>query len=333
MKRFLSMALAAAMAMSIASVAFAANVKDYNNYKVDEVVYVYDEDNHKLEELSKKENKNIEFDSEVYFKIEAGKDTTAPFNDSEVAKNIKIKKTDFTEGGKYVDGVQLVKKIVDDGKGNKTTNYYVEVAIKAAPNETEAKDIIGTITFSSSKYDEVEKEQTIEIGLTAMNPDGVIGETLTDDNKVYKFGDGDEEEELELYAEAGRFVVDTRGQSDLVIKSDVEYNKGIENVASDVNYVYFNGNGATFNKIGTLYLNAEEDNFLYRVNSDGTLTKLEANYDEDEEAFAIRTRVIGSYVISEEELNVENVNSQVKPEETAPVAPVTPANPSTGAAC
>ena len=333
MKRFLSMALAAAMAMSIASVAFAANVKDYNDYDVDETVYVYNEDEHKLEELSKKENKNIEFDSEVYFKIEAGVngETLTEFNDSEVAKNIKIKKTDFTEGGKYVDGVQLVKKIVEEG-GKKTTNYYVEVAIKAAPNETEAKDIIGTITLSSSKYDEREKEQTIEIGLTAENRENTSN-TLTDENNVYKFDDGDEEEELELYAEAGRFVVDTRGQGDLVIKSDVEYNKGIENVASDVNYVYFNGNGATFNKIGTLYLNAEEDNFLYRVNSDGTLTKLEANYDEDEEAFAVRTRVIGSYVISEEELNVENVNSQVKPEETAPVAPVAPANPSTGAAC
>ena len=324
MKKFLALAMAFAMAMSMTAVSFAA---DPTGFDVDETAYVYDADAHTFTKVTT--TAPARFGDEVTYQVKVGDGATDFFSDPDYAKNIKLK-TNWEVGSEYVEGVKLLKKVDTSGKAY----YYVVLTIKESPKETEEKDIIGTITVSSSKYDAKGKEKDINVALTVSNKTTDSIDKMTDDDHVFKFGDGDEEQEIELYGEMGKFVVDTRGQEDIVVNSNVKYNKGIENVAPDVNYTYFNGNGATFNKIGTLYLDAKEDNIVYKVNSDGTLSKLDATYDEDEEAFAIRTRVLGSYVIAEKELDLSAVNVEDETAATpAPSAPSNPSNPTTGAAC
>ncbi len=315
MKKFLSMALAATMIMSMAAVAFAAeNVSvstgDIVKVKRDAAAAVPAEYN---------------FDSTYYILLDG---------DIEKASDIKVK-ANWERGGEYVESVK-VAPVMSNGKAV----YGIAIVLKEQPTSTSTKDIIGTVTLSASKSKYTitgagdSNKLDIDVALSVKNATAGDASKTGDDVYIHSFGDGDEEQEIELYAEAGKFVVNTIGQGKLVIKTTVDYNKGIENVAPDVNYTYFNGNNATFNRLGDLYLNAKEDEFLYKVNSDGTLTKVDAKYDSDEEAFVVRTRVIGSYVISEKELDVEKVNAGVNtPEETAPVAPTAPVNPGTGAAC
>ena len=59
------------------------------------------------------------------------------------------------------------------------------------------------------------------------------------------------------------------------------------------------GNGAAFNKTGTLFLAADEGAYLYKVNQEGALEAVSAKYDEFEGAFAIRTKILGRYVVSD----------------------------------
>ncbi|MEG2144975.1 MAG: hypothetical protein RRY40_06565, partial [Oscillospiraceae bacterium] len=68
------------------------------------------------------------------------------------------------------------------------------------------------------------------------------------------------------------------------------------------NLDFLNGNGASFNKIGVMTLSAEKDSFIYRINNDGSLTRVNAVYDEYEEAYTFKTRTLDKYVISDIEL-------------------------------
>ena len=341
MKKFLSMALAATMIMSMAAVAFAADpvlgtLSAFNSGQC------FDVDNKNFVPATE-----YKYGNTYYYLL--SDDTNGVGNrvyvvDQKDAKDLKIT-AKWDTNGDYVESVGWEKVIIKDASTNNQEKgvYLIAVKLKEQPTSTKTKDIIGTITVkdsSSKNFDLTDsaKEIKIEVALTAKNPAADSMDQTADKTQVFEFkednGTAEEEHEISLYADAGKFVVNTIGQGKLVIKTNVKYNAGIEGVAPDVNYTYFNGNNATFNRLGNLYLNANEGEFLYKVNADGTLTKVDAKYDSDEEAFVVRTRVIGSYVISEKELDVEKVNAGVKaPEETAPVAPVAPTNPGTGAAC
>ena len=347
MKKFLSLTLAAAMAASVASVAFAAT-RDGADFVVDgDNLYI--RDNGALVEI---EDAATTYGETIYYTITVtgagvgtAKDQIKPgagnvLVDSDAADHIKVS-AKWQMNGDLVENVDIVPVM-----NNKKSQYVLAIETKEMPNETDDSDVIGTITLkapkSGDKFNAEDKEYDLEVAFNLSNKDAKnidANENLNktaDDNYLYKFEDDNQEEEeheIELYGDMGRFVVNTIGQGDLVINTNVEYNKGIEGAASDVNYVYFNGNDATFNRLGDLYLNAEEGNILYRVNKDGSLTKMPTEYDDDEEAFVVRTRVLGSYVIAEEELDLAKVNAAVVEAPEAPVAPVAPSNPSTGAAC
>lgn len=141
----------------------------------------------------------------------------------------------------------------------------------------------------------------------------------------------DEEFEINLYGDAGRFVVNTFGQGKILVGNSVKYNEGFEAKIPDANYVYVNGNGAMFNKIGTLYLKGASTDVVYQVVND-KLVKMNATYDDVEEAFVVRTRAIGKYVIAEKELDLEVANAADPVEGEVPEV-VAPGNPTTGAAC
>lgn len=103
---------------------------------------------------------------------------------------------------------------------------------------------------------------------------------------------------------------------------------------------FWNGNGARFNRTGEFFLSAGDDadyaQFLYQINSDGTISEVSgAEYDDADEGFYFNTRVLGRYVYSDMELDLSaGDDSQDDGGDdivVAPVEPTTPVNPSTGA--
>ena len=63
----------------------------------------------------------------------------------------------------------------------------------------------------------------------------------------------------------------------------------------------------SFNKTGIVYLYAPEDAFIYEVTKDGAKEINGLKWDEDYEAWTFRTRTLGSYAISDVELDEKTV--------------------------
>ena len=316
MKKFLCATLAAAMALSMASVAFAAKYED--KVEVNPVTYAKD--------------KRFYFDHSYAI-------ADVMVNDPDVIKDIKVS-YDIDMGEEFVEDIKLVP--VKDAINK--SHYALKVYFAEEAKNVNHEDVIGTVTLKAkSNYELVnaelnadgDNELVMDLGMEISNYDANKMDEIYDDVCVYNFDDiDDDEHEISLFAESGRFVVDVRGQGKVTIKSTVKYSKGIEALDNhnDIAYTYYNGNEVKFNKMGTLYLNAKDTDVLYGM-KDGKLVKIANNYDEDEEAFVLRTREIGSYVVAEKELDIEAINAALNPAPEAPVAPVVPSNPSTGAAC
>ena len=175
-----------------------------------------------------------------------------------------------------------VGKTITDAKNNKDDGYYFNLEMEVKNKKTDDKigDVVDTVTVDLDKY-------TDNFVLDVDDNAGV-----TD----IEFGkDG----ELAL------FTVDLDGQSDVNVGYSTKFNADIADKypAANLEFIKWTAN-PTFNRTGDLYIYADEDSFIYEVTADGLKEISKAEYDEDYGAWKIRTRKLGSYVISDEELDV-----------------------------
>lgn len=222
--------------------------------------------------------------------------------------------------------------------------YYFLVIEYEESNSVNDADLIGTLTLSKSKHPKID-DLELNIGMNidweysyrdsssaidCLITDDPNFEFLADKSYALKFKSDDE---VELtFEDDSTFTVDVSGQSKILFRWNNEY---ISKVAGKYPYAelnFWNGNGAKFNRVGEFFLNCEDlegNQFLYQVNADGTLSEVPgAEWDESDEGFYFNTRVLGSYVVSDMELDVvSNVQGAV----SAPVAPApVVTNPATG---
>ena len=61
----------------------------------------------------------------------------------------------------------------------------------------------------------------------------------------------------------------------------------------------------TFNKIGTAYIYADEDAYIYEVTADGAKEIKGLKWDEDYEAWKLTTRTLTSYAVSDTKLDTK----------------------------
>ena len=220
--------------------------------------------------------------------------------------------------------------------------YFLAIKYEDSTSVNDA-DVIGHITLSKSKDPSVDKLE-LPIGVTVdwensyRNPtngtdfkvDGNQADLKAGKNYALKF-ECDEEVEL-VFDNESYFEVDVSGQSKMLFSYNTDY---IARIAAKYPYAelnFWNGNGAKFNRVGQMFLSCEDltgTQFLYQVTSDGKLTEVPgAEWDDSDEGFYFNTRVLGSYVISDMELDtveeeIANNNTVVAP---APVV----TNPATG---
>ena len=238
-------------------------------------------------------------------------------------KGIKIK-SNWDLNGNAVEKVELVKKKA--AAPFELTNkyiYFLTVGLKdsLATGET---DISGTVSMKktgSFDYEDMKLDVNLTVGYPAAQ-DNVIGKNPL----IFSEGNGlsgDYEDELRFeFDDNAYFTVDTMGQGKILLAADNEFDANIAMIYNAANLDFFNGNGASFNKLGTLAIPAAEGSHLYKVEKDGKLTKIAAPYDKDEEAFMVRTRTLGRYVISDVDLKIAEVK---------PSSPNGTVNPQTGA--
>ena len=98
------------------------------------------------------------------------------------------------------------------------------------------------------------------------------------------------------------FTVDVTGQGKLNLAWNTDFDKEFAAMYdyANIDFVTFEGTPA-FNKTGTLYIYADEDEFVYEVTADGAKA-VKAEWNEDYEAWELKTRTLKSYAISDVEL-------------------------------
>ena len=155
-----------------------------------------------------------------------------------------------------------------------------------------------------SGYDDMAKNYgEIVTATTPLASAGVTTALPVINGPVNEF-DTDDEESLE-FGDVALFEVDTNGQStDLYLGWNTTFNSTVAAKYPDANidFVTFPAT-PVFNRNGDLYLYADEDTYFYEV-ADNEIKATKAVYDEDYGAFALKTRKLGSYAISDKELKI-----------------------------
>lgn len=222
--------------------------------------------------------------------------------------------------------------------------YFLALAMESS-SSTSDTDVIGTLTLSKSKAPKVDDlELNINLNVDWANSyrssqsyviDGSSSPELTSETNYSLKFDYDDEADLE-FEDGSIFTVDVSGQGKVLVYYDTNFNSKIAAKYPLAELNFWNGNGAKFNRVGEMFLACKEDysQFLYQVNADGTLSEVPgAEFDKYDEGFYFNTRVLGTYVISDMELDIApavTTPSVETPVVTTPAPVVT--NPSTGAA-
>lgn len=196
--------------------------------------------------------------------------------------------------------------------------YWIKITTKDSTT-TKDIDVVGKVSVGTSKSS-AEKDQEVSVDFTLTNSDPGNGnhDEATDyvsiepgERAVVSFAD-DASDEFEVeFGDDARFVFNARGQGKLNLAYNTKYNKDFAYDYDDANIDFINFEGEpTTNRTGTLYIYADEDSYIYEVTSKGAKKINGAYYDDDEEAWVIRTRNLTSYAISDKKLKtVDQMNN------------------------
>lgn len=234
-------------------------------------------------------------------------------NEYDAVRSARIKKS-WDIGGSLVDDVEIVKKRFTPSDAYTASERYIYFLAITMKEKTSASthDLSGTVKLSksgSNGFDEIRVDVNLEVGYASPTDDNMIPETPA----VFKEGDGFSGDSDEtFYFEADDyswFEVSTNGQGKILLGMDTEFDEDIASKYPEANLDFWNGNGASFNKIGELHLYAEPGSYLYQINSNGKLIRPAYSYDRSEECFVIKTRTLGRYVISDVKLNISSIEA------------------------
>ena len=196
--------------------------------------------------------------------------------------------------------------------------YWVKISTKDSVT-TKDIDVVGTISVGTSKSS-AEKDEKLSIDFTLTNANTENGGYFDDVDSDITIEDGeravvsfsDDAEDLIIeFGDDAWFEFNARGQGKLNLAYNTKYNKDFAYDYDDANidFITFEGEPTT-NRTGTLYIYADEDSYIYEVTSKGAKKINGAYYDDDEEAWVIRTRNLTSYAISDKKLKtVDQMNN------------------------
>ena len=209
--------------------------------------------------------------------------------------------------------VSTIDKTVEIRNSSSYT-YWVEVKTKDDIT-TKELDLAGTLYLGTTK-NSAEKNGTrlpVDMSLTNRLYDSSknflsVEDEVTidpDANGAVKF-DPDAEEVTIYFGENedAWFTFNAQGQGALNLAYTTKFNKEIADLfpKANIDFITWKAQPAA-NRTGDLYIPADADSYIYEVTEDGVKEVNGAKYDEDEEAWHIRTRKLTAYAISDRELD------------------------------
>lgn len=181
------------------------------------------------------------------------------------------------------------------------TNKKADVAgtVQVGRSASAAKDSIGKTKVEFSYY----ADATLTGTPTAF--DG--GELESGKTGIVTFDKTAGEVDID-FEDVATFTVDVDGQGKLNLAWNTDFDKefGAKYDYANLSFITFEGT-PSFNKTGTLYIYAENKNtFVYEATEDGAKA-VDAKWNEDYEAWELKTRKLTKYVVSDVELDKQTV--------------------------
>ena len=323
MKKIFALALAGVMTAGMTTVAFAKNEKtpSLREPKVGAHMYVM-EDGEVKKDSALKNDGYVEGGDEiaipvVLLKNETGTNYAWYTIDSEFDKKLVTNEDwDVNKADTEFRFVKYDADILD----TKAVRVY-SLVITVPENDTnKVVDLAGSVSIGKTKSDAKKADKadvSVSIAPAAQKVEIYNGETLeAGETGIYKF---EEDGEIDIeFGDQAMFTVDVTGQGKVNLAWNTDFDKEFANKYdyANIDFVTFVGK-PSFNKTGTLYIYADEDEFVYEVTEDGAKA-VKAEWNEDYEAWELKTRTLKSYAISDVELDektvTEDKNESSKPE-------------------
>lgn len=245
-------------------------------------------------------------------------------------------KVEWEEGEDYVGDVTFEKISVNEIDGYDLNKRMYVIAIETEGSSTQNVYVSGRIyikgrsgTEGSSSDRKVDGR--IDVDFTLGYDEGTVTAgslyVYEEDGKLaYDFTDLEEEDYVIYFDELADAIVDvTRDEvvvlsvnDDAIDDIDDEYRE------ADIRYVAMTGN---FRRSAEVSIYAEEGGYIYEV-VNGSLREMNAEYDEFMEVFVFHTKRLGTYAISDVELDIGQGDDAIIITNTS----IAVENPMTGAA-
>ena len=309
MKKLFALALAATMAAGMTTVAFAASDEVF---LVDQGLFKLGTDDLAVEVTGRE---NFQGGVKLVLPINI---TTYDSDDDVIYNGLYtydedfdhriVARADWKVGDAEVDTGWVHYDWDEDGNGD--AQIY-SVIITLPENDTnKIEDLAGTVSVGRSASD-AKKSTTVDVEVsyysdaTRIKPfDG--SELESGKTGIVSFDSADGEVDID-FEDVATFTVDVTSQGKLNLAWNTDFNKEFGAMYDYANLTFFNLEGTpSFNKNGTLMVYAEPDTFFYEVTADGAKA-VDAEYDEDYEAWVLTTRTLSSYVVSDVELTEKTV--------------------------
>lgn len=213
--------------------------------------------------------------------------------------------------------------------GTSSTSYEYFVALKTKVNSsTKYLDVVGDfgVYRTASAFKGGDKFST---GFSLVNAkvgegnkqEGTIS-VNADEGYVVKFAADAGEVDIEFgtSGDLAMFTVNANNQGDLNLEYNTKFDSDVADDYSNANLDFINFiNKPTFNRIGTLYLYTPEKGYYIYENVNGQLKEVDSTWDSSYSAYKIKTRTLGSYVISDKKLTLKDTSSSsTAPSSSAP---------------
>lgn len=304
MKKIFALALAAVMTAGMTTVAFAKNEETPYLVNADgnTNMYILDDGEAAAKDIVGNDG-YVEGGDEIAIPVSLDKNAWYTI-DSDFDK--KLVTDEDWDVNKADTEFRFVKYAADTGLGGEKAVRVYSLVITVPENDTnKVVDLAGSVSIGKTKSDAKKADKadvSVSIAPAAQEVLTYNGETLVaGETGIYKF---DEDGEIDIeFGDQAMFTVDVTGQGKLNLAWNTDFDKEFAAMYdyANIDFVTFVGTPA-FNKTGTLYIYADEDEFVYEVTADGAKA-VKAEWNEDYEAWELKTRTLKAYAISDVELD------------------------------
>lgn len=197
---------------------------------------------------------------------------------------------------------------------------YVKVDLTDSYNSVKDTKVKFSVCVKDSSSKNQTNKATVSGDFVQRNSGNYVDfdwSNIVDGPMVWEVDKGDSGE-AEFHFDGGvTYTVKMYSGEKVLLNLNRDFNKSIANdFDADMEFYNFKGNSDSFGRSGVLSIPAAKDSYVYEE-EDGKLVEISSTYNKKTESLEIKTRELGSYVVSDKKLDLSKQEEEV-PEKEQP---------------